>query len=59
MKRRFTFDDAQKFIKDTGTPVHFDFNDQSTLFWLKELGFIDQEAQETSSVILSDIHKIR
>lgn len=39
MKRRFTFEDAQKGIK--GTPVPVDLDDHGTRFWLNELGFSD------------------
>lgn len=37
MKRRFTFDDAQKGIK--GTPVPVDLDDEGARFFLNELGF--------------------
>lgn len=50
MKRRFTFDDAQKGIK--GTPVPVDLDDEGTRFFLNELGFTDSSTAQTDPASL-------
>ena len=50
MKRRYTFQDAQKGIK--GTPVPVDLDDHGTRFWLKELGFTDSSTGQTDPASL-------
>lgn len=49
MKRRFTFDDAQKGIKGTSIPV--DLDDEGIRFFLNELGFSDSSTGQTDPAL--------